>query len=303
MYWPILRSVRFSEETWHPLPHDAPITSFPVDFQLWRNSRPLAHIDYRLRRMDDSTVLREVRHVPRESDGRIALGHDFDMSGTAPAPADAASGNAYETFVVQAVPMDTANHPASGSCNYIEVHWVAGSTIGVEPDPGRIFFSEPMPGLPYDRICQDWDLGDMDSLLDQPPPRNIRIDEPYDRDYDAYDVVPDRLGISTSGETIRITNNDIFPHRFMSTDDSEFGLLGGLGTSDAERGERTIDTGLLATGDSTLITLPAGLPSPYWFNLVEVQGLNTSTGTAVEALTEHPRVSIIYANRECWSDY
>lgn len=96
-----------------------------------------------------------------------------------------------------------------------------------------------IPPIPYDSICWHYDFGVLDDW--DLPLRNIFVRTR--NDYDPYRVVPDRLYITTSGKTIRVTNEDTVAHRFQSTASSTFGLL------DSTGGFAALDTAVLDPGE------------------------------------------------------
>ena len=88
----------------------------------------------------------------------------------------------------------------------------------------------------------------------------------------------------------------------MTTDNARFGLLGAVGMDAAERAARTIDTGCVDPGSFVLLTLPPGLPTPYYFNLFELEEDPGGAWATWIPQTQHPRIIIRYANEECWTD-
>jgi len=262
-----------------------------ADFDLKRLSRKLSHIDYRLRKVNDSAVIKAFRHAP-DASNHIAVGQEFDLSSQNPGT------DRYETYVVHAIPMDLANHPSAGSCSYVNVHWVQRPASSGSGDPveGAMQFSmitamDPSPPLPYDSICERYDLPLGGSL--GLAPRNIYIKLGYGG---GYRVEPSSLVVVKSGEIIRINNDDTVEHRFVTTDNSFLGIPGSVGSVPGSN--RYIDSGVIAAGDSVDITLPTGLPVPYWFNLVEVVD-QAGTGLTLTPLVERPRLTVMHFNPSC----
>ncbi len=253
--WPGLRA-NYSTPTrtsgWIVL-NPTTVSTLDLEFKIWRTARPLDHIDFQLRRPDGSPVYATYRHLPH-SDGTIALGHRFDFSALAPTM-PGPYGALYDEFSVHATPMDQANHPASGTCRSLNIKWVS-----VEPSIYEILTMDPLPGLSHDYLCDDLSIGDVGDLFSDVPARTIVISD------DGYGVSPSpsSLFITTAGETVRIINGDRVPHRFRTTSTRSLRILGAVGGAD-----RDLDTGLLAPGASVVLTLPTGLPSPYWFNFVD----------------------------------
>jgi hypothetical protein len=253
-----------------------------ADFTLQRLSRELSHIDYRLRRLGDPEVLKEFRHEP--VDDEIALGQTIHPAVINPLQ------ERYETCLVHMLPMDQANHPTDGTCNFINIHWMETPPQGSEGDPSQYNIApEPIPPIPDDRICYDsrWDRGAGLGLL----PRNVFIRHGAL----GWWLEPSTLHISTSGETLYVNNHDEIGHRFVTTSSSHFGILGAVGGADRE-----LDTGMISPGGQVLIELPTGLPSPYWFNLVEVEQDDSGNITGVN--TDSPRIHIMVQNPECIMD-
>ena len=223
-----------------------------LEFKIWRTARPLDHIDFQLRRPDGTPVYATYRHLP-QVDGTIALGHRFDFSALAPSATASAQ---YDEFSIHAVPMDQANHPSLGACRNLNIKWVSA-----EPSAYETLLMDPLPGLSRDYICDDYSSsGSFSDAFTDAPERTIFIS---DNGY-GLSARPDTLFITTSGETIRITNMDGAAHRFRTTSTRVLRTLGSTGGI-----ERDLDTGALAPGGSVVLTLPTGLPSPYWFNFVD----------------------------------
>ena len=276
------------------LSYDAPNEHVAVAFKPWRISRKLSHIDFRLRRLGDDEVLAEFRNVEND-DGDIAFGHTFDLDRFQP------SGTASETYVVQAVPVDAANHPTEGSCAFLHVTWAAqGSSESSATAPA------PMPALPVDRICDDG-LLDAASPVYDIPPRNIELHSSVNPQVVSHRVLPPRLSITTSGETIRITNLDDQPHRYITTSNFEFETLGSTeldGPSTDTNAQRFLDTGVMPASSERVLQLPVDnddpdngddVPSPYWFNLIEVE----EQGSQLVPVEDSPPIHILYQNPDC----
>jgi hypothetical protein len=291
-HWPILLSdgVVIGENqggSWIDVYWDNP-GMIAAKFKLRRISREFSHIDFRFRRQYDPEVLREYRHVPE--DGEIALGQTINPAFLNPGE------ESYEHYLVHAVAMDAANHPSDGICSYINVHWMRTPPPEVEELPDDYYLyamaaepMEPMPPMPNDPVCENWGSspGARWGLL----PRNVYIR------HGTYGwwVEPSTVSISTSGESLYVNNYDEAPHRFVTTSTSYLGILGAVGPA-----ERELDTGLIQPGGQHLVTLPTGLPMPYWFNLVEVfqDDSGNITGTNVEG----KRIHIMVFNPDCIKD-
>jgi len=256
-----------------------------VDFDIKRFSRPFDHLDYRVRRMGQKEILGSARHDPRG--GQIELGHAFNLTAFAPTEAS------YETWVVHLVAMDEANHPSEGSCSFVNFHFLPAPPPGSEDDPSQIGLLQtldPMPPMPYDTICDDWEMGSADPF--GLPPRNAFIR----RSSGGYLwVEPETLLITRSGESLYINNADTVAHRFATTSNSHFGILGAIGGN-----ERKLDTGAIPPGGKKLLQLPTGLPSTYWFNLSEV---TTTDGGLISGVKDGGlHLHILSQNMDCLRD-
>jgi hypothetical protein len=290
--WPIIRvDYEANGGSEAQLYFDAPNEHLAVAFKPWRMARELSHIDFRLRRMAQQEVLAEYRAVENDS-GEIAFGHTFDLTPFVP------DGPSSDSFVVHAVPVDSANHPSRGSCAFVYLKWVSQSA-----GDDHSLLAEPMPPFPMDPICDDYGM-DGFARIEDIPPRNIYLESSANPSVVSHRVVPDRIFIGTSGETVQITNLDNQQHRYVTTNNFQFGIVGSTeidGPSTATDAQRYLDTGVMKASSEVILQLPVDnddplngddVPSPYWFNLVEV----TASGEPIEG---SPPIQIIYQNPAC----
>lgn len=275
---------------------------FPIDFKMTSFSRKIDHIDYRLRREDQHSVLKSKRHVPNDTN-KIALGQYFNFRGLR-------NKTGVEYFVVQAVPMDSANHPTPGACNYIKVRYRTQAEVDKETksasESGTDFLGsmllEDMDPMHRDSECESMEIGGY--VPYDFPERTAWIE--HSLAPAGFSVIPnDSVSVVNSGEIVQIVNNDSVSHRFTATDTSYFRAVtkvegipvstGGyqfevINSDKIPTGIKN-DTGPIAPGQTVYLKLQTGLPMPYYFNLREAGAVGDSVYAS--------QIHLYYYNVQC----